>query len=358
MAGSLSGMVVGAGVIGQVHARIVSEHPATELTAVVDIDEEVAVSVGDEHGAAVVDTSMESVLERESVDFVIVATPEEAHVGPTVTALEAGCDVLLEKPIAKTIEQAKTIGQHVQSSEQQLMMGFTLRCDKRYSGVKERIDGGEFGSILGIQAARIANRYIYQRAVDWADPMTYLASHDIDAMRWFVDAPVERVYAEASPSLPAGDEPAVIHSVLRFASGTVGTLETNWARTDSYPAHRTDEIRLTGTEGHARLVLEAEDDGAVVSTEEPRKEQEHDAGRPEVPAHYFLPDTELHGRRVDIFRWQIDAFVDVVNGHKEPLATWEDGLRAHEISDALTESYQTGEPKTIPRPDDIESQTE
>lgn len=351
MPSPLSAAVVGVGTVGQVHARVVAEHPGTDLTTVVDLDEETARSVGDRYGAGGVYTDTGRALAAEPIDLVVVATPETAHLEPTERALDMGCDVLLEKPIAASVRDAERIGELVETADADLAMGFTLRSDPRYAGLGRRVADGDFGTVLGIQAARIANRYIYRRAAEWAEPMTYLASHDVDAMRWFVDAPVTEVTARASPPLDGGDQPAVVCATLQFANGTVGSLETNWARSDSHPAHRTDEVRLTGTEGHARLVLDAEETGVAVSLDSTSEDVEHEQGRPVVPAHSYLPTAELHGKRVDTYRWQLDRFVDVVRGDARPLATWVDGLRALVVANALTESYESGRTVQVPEPD-------
>jgi len=152
---------------------------------------------------------------------------------------------------------------------------------------------------------------------------------------------------QGEPTFADGDQSAVIYSTLRFAKGAVGVLETNWARSDSHPAHRTDEVRLTGTDGYARMVLDAEERGAKISVESTTDSEEHEQGRPAIPAHSYLPTAELHGQRTDSYRWQLDHFIDVARGGAAPLTTWEDGLRALQLATALTESYERGTPVEV-----------
>jgi predicted dehydrogenase len=318
--------VVGVGFIGELHTRLYDEHRLTNLEAVVDIDEERAQEVADEFDVPNVETDVAEAIENHDLDAVTVATPEAYHQEPTEAALEHDVSVLLEKPIAETVEDAKAIGEAADASDGQLMIGYCCRFHPQYADLKARIDAGDIGDVLGITAARIANKEVYDMVADWTHTMYYLAVHDIDMMRWYVGAEVESVYAESSTGLDGVDTPAVISTTLRFEDGTVGTLETNWGRNDEYPTIRTDEIRLTGTDGHGRLVIENDD--ANVATDD---------------GFDFLDSVVLHGRETDMYRFELDHFVDAVLDDEEPLVTWEDGLRSLEIANSVIESLETGE---------------
>jgi predicted dehydrogenase len=322
--------VVGVGFIGELHTRLYDEHNLTNLAAVVDIDEERAREVADSFDVPHVETDVGDAIERHDLDAVTVATPEAYHREPTETALEHGVSVLLEKPIAETVGDARAIGEAVDAADAQLMIGYCCRFNPENAALKDRVDAGEIGDVYGIQAARVANREVYEMVADWTHTMYYLAVHDIDLMRWYVGADVESVYATASDGIGDVETPAVVSTTLRFENGAVGTLETNWARSDSYPTVRTDEVRLTGTEGHGRVIVE--NDGATVATED---------------GFDFLDANVLHGRETDMYRFELDHFVESVLNDETPMVTWEDGLHSLEVANAAIDSMETGEPVRV-----------
>lgn len=326
----LEGAVIGAGTIGERHARLLAEHPGTNLRAVIDLDEDRARTVGREHGADVASSDAADTLAAEPIDLAIVATPESNHLASTELALDHGCHVLLEKPIAATEADARRIGELAAASEQALMIAYCCRFDPEYAGLKARIDDGEFGEILGVQAARIGSAESYASVADWTHTVYYLAVHDIDMLCWYLDGEVEEVHAYASDGLGDLDTPAVISTTVTFESGTVGSLETNWARPSGHPLELTQEVRITGTDGYARSVIQ--DDGIPISTDEGFR---------------YAPSTDLHGRQTDMYRFQLEAFLETIRTGEEPPVTWEDGLRSLRVANAIRESIDRGTPVSL-----------
>lgn len=323
---SLDTAVVGVGFIGELHARLYDEHRLTNLTAVVDLDEERAQEVADQFDVPHVETDVVEAIEAHDLNAITVATPEAYHRGPTEAALERDVAVLLEKPIAESVDDAAAIGEAVENSAAPLQLGYVSRFNTDYAALREQIDNGDLGEVMAITAARTTNQEIYEMVAEWTHPMYYLAVHDIDVMRWYVGSEIESVYAEGTGGLGELDTPAVVNTTLRFADGTVGTLETNWGRSDDYPAIRTDEVRVTGTEGYGRLVLE---NGEATVTS------------PDGFDH--LSASELYGRETDMYSFQLDHFVTTVLDGEEPQVTWQDGLRSLEVANAIIESIETGE---------------
>lgn len=323
----LSAGVVGVGIMGQNHVRAYSEHPLVDVTAIIDIDTAKATTIAEEYGADATYTDVGTAIDERGLDIVSIATPESIHLAPTRQALERNCHVLLEKPISETVTDATAIGDLVSQSEASLMLGYVCRFDPRYAGLQDRIESGEFGSILGVQAARIAPREMYDAVADWTNAIYYMAVHDIDMLRWYVDSEITRVYSEASGGLNGTETPAVIKSTLRFENGAVGTLETNWARPESYPADLTEEIRVSGTEAYGRLVIENDDAGVAADD-----------------GYEFVDTSTVHGKQAGNISREVSQFVESVISGSEPLVDWEDGLRSLEVANAVLESIDEGEP--------------
>jgi len=322
--------VVGVGIMGSQHVRAYAEHPRVSLDAIVDLDEETASEMADKYGGVDTYTDIGKAIDEQGLDMVSVATPESVHLPPTEAALARDCHVLLEKPISENIGDAQEIGRLVEESAASLMLGYVCRFDPRYAGLRERIDAGEFGEILGVQAARIASAEMYDAVADWTNVLYYMAVHDIDMLQWYVGSDIEQVYATASAGLNGNETPAVVTATLRFETGTVGTLEANWSRPAGHPAGLTEEIRVSGTDAYGRLDIENDD--AIVTT---------------ADGYEHVDTSSIHGALVSNITREVDHFVTAVDNGTEPIVGWEDGLSSLAAANAILTSIETGEPVNV-----------
>lgn len=330
---ALNAVVIGGGFIGRMHARMYAENPKASLDGIIDIDGDTAKSVANEFGANWWGTDVETALSEHEVDVASIATPEAHHRDPTTTALDHDCTVLLEKPIAETVDDALAIGEAVERSAGMLMIGYLLRFHPEYAALKESIEEGALGKVLSMHAERIRDREMYARAVQWTNTVYYLSVHDVDMMRWYTGAEVSEVYARGAQPLEDYDTPAIVSASLEFDDGSVGTLESNWARSPKHPAYRSDQFRITGTEGFAEKRERA---NVQVTTD--------DGFGYEQPA-------EIHGQAIGALRHQIDHVLQCARTGETPMVTWDDGIRSLSVGNALLESLDAGHPVTVEYPD-------
>lgn len=118
--------VIGLGFIGQLHVRIWSENPEVELAAVADVVGEVAEKTGREYQCAYY-IDYKEMLEKEDIDAVDICVPEDFHVDPAVAAAKAGKHILMEKPIAKTVKEARIIEEAARENGVRLMVAHVLK---------------------------------------------------------------------------------------------------------------------------------------------------------------------------------------------------------------------------------------
>lgn len=321
--------IIGPGYIGKEHARVCAEHPLTELTTVIDIDESRAEEIAGRFGVNNVATDVTEGLSSNPVDFVTVATPKEHHFEPTRQALANDCHVLLEKPIAASEVDAKEIGSLVKEANTDLAIGYLLRFDPSYARLKGELS--EFGDILGMRASRITKTSVYRRASSVTNPVYYLAVHDIDMLRWYAGSEVTDVYASGSAGLNGGEGPAMIYSNLTFADGTVASIETNWARPDSHPSHRTEILHVTGTDGSGEIDMDPAGNLPIAT----------DSG------FEYGSTSELHASTYGPLRNQLDHMVECIRTDTRPLVTWKDGLHSLRVANAMKESMETEQRVTI-----------
>src|SRR5438094_4189018 len=188
--------VVGAGFIGQLHARVISESPLAKLAAIVDIDREARETVASHFG---VDSypSVDSICEEQEVDATIVAVPDTAHEEPATRLLQAGKAVLLEKPMAHTLDAARHIAEAARSSRSRLMVGHILRFDPRYAAAAAQVAEGVVGQPVHVAAGRFTFRDVGTRMAGRSSPCFYLGTHDIAAMHWVTGRKITRLFARA-----------------------------------------------------------------------------------------------------------------------------------------------------------------
>ena len=150
--------LIGAGMIANIHAET-AKRIGTTVAAVYDPRNEKAESLGSLHACDVCD-SVELLLERDDIDGVVIAVPNDRHAELAIAALNAGKHVLLEKPMAMSLAQCDAILEARNSSGKVLQMGFVCRYSPAALKAKQIIERGEIGDVLHVQATLLRQRGI------------------------------------------------------------------------------------------------------------------------------------------------------------------------------------------------------
>jgi len=137
--------------------------------------------------------------QRPKAHGVIVATPDDSHVGPAVAALEAGYHVLVEKPMAQTLAECRMLVDVADRCDRQLHVCHVLRYTPFFRAIREIVSSGRIGQVVtvdhreNVDARHMAHSYVrgaYRRA-DESNPMLLAKScHDLDLLHWILDDPV------------------------------------------------------------------------------------------------------------------------------------------------------------------------
>ncbi len=219
----LKAAVIGAGSMGERHARIYSELPETELVAIVGRTATRCTQVAAEYGGRPY-TDLAQMLSVEQPDLVSVAVPTTAHMEVARMAFEAGCHVLVEKPIAANLAEAQALIDIAQVADRKLMVGHIVRFDPAVRALKEHVAAGELGRIHQIVCRRIGP---FPYRVRDVGVVLDLAPHDLDLMRHLLGEEPSSLYAEISQRIH-DEQIDLLAALLRFPSGVVGMLELNW----------------------------------------------------------------------------------------------------------------------------------
>ncbi|MBC7288529.1 MAG: Gfo/Idh/MocA family oxidoreductase, partial [Armatimonadetes bacterium] len=175
--------VVGVGWMGERHARVWSEIPFTSLRAVYDIDRERAEQVASRYGCDVAE-SLDDLVGRDDVQIVSICTPDNLHVEPSVAAAKARKHLLIEKPLATTVPDAKAIIDAVRESGVVAMVGHIVRFDARYWMAREQVRAGALGDLIYAYARRYNIIDSAERIAPRSTVSFFLGIHDVDAIRW------------------------------------------------------------------------------------------------------------------------------------------------------------------------------
>ena len=244
--------VIGVGRIGRLHAQIYARDSRTELIGIMDVQQDVAASIGQRLGVPTF-SDVASLL-GEAPDIVSVAVPEQHRLAPAVAAAAAGSHLILEKPLSPSLKETDHLVRELADASGKVMVNFILRSDPRYMSVREAVAEGRLGEVCTLTAFRRGTAAGARLLGPWSGLLISTAIHDIDAMTWIVGARVERVYAEAvvKQSAQWGHEDAVL-ATLRFSNGSIGVIDTSWVLPGSAPAPLSAGFEVLGTGGSAAV---------------------------------------------------------------------------------------------------------
>lgn len=220
---TLRAAVIGLGMMGANHARVLNELPDVELVAVADVNE-AAVARATSGRTARGYTDPAALLDAERPDLVVIAVPTSLHLETTLRALEAGANVLVEKPIAPDREQAEQMIRAAEEAGRLLTVGHIERFNPAIRELSRRLDAGEIGRVFQIRASRLGP---FPARVRDVGVVVDLAPHDLDIMRFLLRSEPIRVYAETEQRIHT-DHEDLFTGLVKFASGAVGLLEVNW----------------------------------------------------------------------------------------------------------------------------------
>ncbi len=320
--------IIGAGVMGKVHADCWSKLDNTKIQVICDIDVEKAEGLAKAYNCDVA-TSAVDVVKRSDIDIVDVCTPTLFHHEIVISSLKEGKHTICEKPIARTLESAKEVVKVAKDVDVKFMTAHVVRFFPEYVTAKNLIDQGVIGALKMARTKR-GGQYPSGRWKDWFSDIDISGGclvdtgiHDFDYLRW-IFGEVERVYASALTwkRLDHKDYGLV---TLRFKSGAMAQVEVTWAQPPGTPF--VTSFELIGTDG-----MIAYDSQSSSSLKMMLGDSENVLQRIESP----LAETP--------YLTEIRHFVSCIEENKQPLITPEDAYRALEIAIASLESARINRP--------------
>lgn len=319
--------IVGAGGIARNHANGLLAVPHARITAVVDVRPERAAQMAQTVGAQVYPT-LEACL--PDVDLVYVLTPPSLHRQLAVTALEAGKPVVVEKPLASTLEDGEAMVAAAQRTGVALMTAFNMRFRPGFLRLKDALGGGKLGKPISFWSHRLGMGV--GSGENWRTTPGLLCgmsveslSHDIDLIRWLL-CDIVQVAAqirESRANLPGFDDNAAV--VFDLANGAYATIHASWSSHIPYNSRG-----LVGEQGTAMVT---------------------GRGLWELTT-FHLKTAEMPYEQIEVLNDSLDVasyreegryFVDCVATGRTSSITGEDGLAALRVSHAILASQAQGQ---------------
>ena len=216
--------VIGLGMMGRNHVRVWDEAVEdVDLVAVADPDPNAVERATAGRRARGFD-DVDRMLAEEELDLVSIVAPTSLHLPVTLAALRAGANVLVEKPIAATRDEASEMIEAATAAGRMLTVGHIERFNPAIRELRRRLTDGELGRIFQIKATRLGP---FPARIRDVGVVVDLAPHDLDVMRYLVDAEPIRLYAETERRIHTLHED-LFNGVIKFANGVVGVLDINW----------------------------------------------------------------------------------------------------------------------------------
>ncbi len=209
--------VVGVGSIGKEHVRILSKLKDCVLVGIVDTDQQLAAVVAERFSTRRFKKPDD--LFAQNIDAISICTPTSSHFRIARTAIEKNIHSLIEKPITKTISQAKKLIDLAEKKKLKLMVGYVERFNPIVAVIKRRIKGE---TVISINFTRVGP--VPPKVGDIGITLD-LATHDIDLLRYLLETDFKKIKSVSSTQ--NNREDAAVLS-FKLGNGTIASIVTNW----------------------------------------------------------------------------------------------------------------------------------
>lgn len=217
--------VIGAGDFGELHLKILADHPEVEIAWICvrtsSRAREMAQKYGGKHTV-----SYEDILKDDSVEAISILTPEQVHYEQVMAALDHGKNVLVEKPITTDPDEAVAIAEKAAQTGLIVLPAHVCRFMPQYAKVRQILsEGGKQPVSIYARRNIPKNRLALHNRIH---PVLMALSHDIDLIISFVDSKPKRVFAMERKTEPGLENPDIFWGLIEFTNGCIAALETLW----------------------------------------------------------------------------------------------------------------------------------
>ena len=315
--------VIGLGVMGTNHTRVYSELDNVNLIAICDPNIETLEALSTKYNTKKY-SNYKEMLVNEKLDAISLCVPTLLHKKIALDIIKNNINILIEKPIATTTDEANEIINLAKEKNIKLMVGHIERFNPVVTELKKRISNNELGNIFKVHCVRQSQ--FPQRIID-VGVIIDLSIHEIDNLCYILDSKIKRVFAETAQRIHSNHEDLLI-GTLRFENNVLGVINSNWLS-----PKKVREITITGEKGtfHADYTT-----------------QELNFLEKEFAKNTFeyglSPDKQ--GLKINIenkepLKIELIEFINCITNNTNPIVSGTDGLNALNIAQKFLESSKT-----------------
>ena len=298
--------------MGENHVRVYHKMEEANLVAVSDVSERALKKIEKKYGAKGF-TEYSDLLENPEIEVVSVCVPTTFHHAVVMEAIKNGKHVLVEKPIAFTVQEAEEMIAAAKEAGVMLATGHVERFNPAVQKAKELIDDGVIGDVVSAFAKRVGP--LPPRIKDVGVSID-LAIHDLDIMNYLFEEDVTQVYGSMNCSFDDSEFEDHAEIMVNFNNEATGIIEVNWLT-----PYKRRELELTGTAG-------------IISVD------------------YIKQSIEVYGKfaqdiqikHEEPLKSELKSFLNAVMNGEEPEITGEDGLKALKMVIAANRSSKEHKP--------------
>ncbi|MBF4468648.1 MAG: Gfo/Idh/MocA family oxidoreductase [Methanobrevibacter arboriphilus] len=288
--------VIGVGAMGYNHARVYYRLDNANLIGVSDVSESTLSKVSKKYDTKGYNDYMD-LLKNPEIEAVSVCVPTTHHYNVVMAAIEHGKHVLVEKPIAFTLNEAEGMIEAAKEKGVKLSTGHVERFNPAVQKAKELIEMDIIGDVVSASAKRVGP---FPPRIKDVGVAIDLAIHDLDVMYYLFDDDVTQVYATMGSILEKCEYEDHAEIMTKFANGITGILEVNWLT-----PYKRRALEITGTDGI--ISIDYMDQSVDV------------AGK-------FAQKVDI--QREEPLKYEITSFLNSIMNNKDMEITGEDGLNA------------------------------
>ena len=300
--------VIGVGVMGEHHTRVYSEMENVDLVGISDLNKSKVIKLAEQYETKSYTDHKE--LLKEDLDAISIAVPTSMHKDVALDAINYGIkSILIEKPIADTLENADIITKAADDAGVKIVVGHIERFNPAVIKLKEMVEKKILGDVVSISAKRVGP---FNDRIRDVGVITDLGVHDIDVISYLYDKKADDVVTIAGNGIRPFEDRASI--LLRFGGNCSGLIETNWLT-----PHKVRTLTVMGLDGVAYL-----------DYIEQSLELHYEGGHVEV----------VEVEKGEPLRRELEHFIHVAgNGHHSP-SSGDNGRYVLSVAMAALESYK------------------
>jgi predicted dehydrogenase len=327
--------LIGAGFMGRTSAETVTRYlEGAHLVAIAGGSR--AGGLAAEYGVEA-DPDMMTLLARPDIDAVMISTPHGAHASEAIAAAQAGKHILLDKPMATTVEDCDRIIAAADKSGSKVMIMFGQRFRDCNIKAKKLISDGAIGEVKMMQEQLLATGGLASLPAWQSQPENVgifigHAVHNIDRIRWITGAEVASVSAQVLRDSATGNEVSTM-ALLSLTNGAMATIWASWDIAAPLFPRSASSALIAGDQGnldldaYGELRLGRSNEWSVVETQAPID---------------WVGQGALSPVRMEAYRRQDQEFIDAIREDRLPAITAQDGRAAVEVAVAAYKSAAEG----------------